>query len=68
MRQLRTLFQGLLTQKESPTRPIDRRALGPPLCRANVDISDLHHLQRATHLQPYSNSKQRVRPVSDTGH
>ena len=48
--------------KESPTRPIDRRALGPPhTCRANVDISDLQsHLQRASHLQPYSNGKQRV--------
>ena len=53
---------GVLTQKESPTRPIDRRALGPPhTCRANVDISDLQsHLQRASHFQPYSNGKQRV--------
>ena len=59
---------GVLTQKESPTRPIDRRAPGPHACRANVDISDLQgHLQRAWHLQPYSNpnGKQGVGRVSD---
>ena len=63
----RARFQGLLTQKESQTRPIDRRAIGPPLtCRPNVDITDPQsHLQRASRFQPYSNGKQRVCPVSD---
>jgi hypothetical protein len=56
-----------LTQKESQTRPIDRRAIGPPhTCRPNVDITDPQsHLQRASRFQPYSNGKQRVCPVSD---
>jgi hypothetical protein len=57
---------GVLTQKESPTRPIDRRALGPPHNAARRRISNLQsHLQRASHSQPYSNGKQRVCPVSD---
>jgi hypothetical protein len=61
----RARFQGLLTQKESPTAGRSSGSRSTPRMPRERRYDLQGHLQRVWHLQPYSNGKQDVGPVSD---